>query len=175
MVACRLAHWGAHSVCVRVRTHHNDGCCAAVVVGWRLPVVGDRVFYWRHEGTTKMPGKAKRSGRWRGPALVVAIEPGVDIRPRTIWISHATTLLRCALEQLRPDYDAPHETDIFGSYDDVDHHLKQLRRGASRYDDLMAHRLPDDNGDDTYHDPNGPDYDDPDFDGSPPDDDDDDH
>ena len=38
----------------------------------RLPVVGDRVFYWRQHGTTKMPGKAKRAGRWRGPALVVA-------------------------------------------------------------------------------------------------------
>ena len=41
----------------------------------RLPVVGDRVFYWRQEGTSKMQGKAKRAGRWRGPALVVTVEP----------------------------------------------------------------------------------------------------
>ena len=27
----------------------------------RLPVVGDRVFYWRQEGTSKMQGKAKRA------------------------------------------------------------------------------------------------------------------
>ena len=41
----------------------------------RLPVVGDRVYYWRQHGTTKMPGRAKRAGRWCGHALVVAVEP----------------------------------------------------------------------------------------------------
>ena len=95
----------------------------------RLPVVGDRVFYWRQEGTSKMPGKAKRAGRWRGPALVVTVEPGIDVRPRTIWVSHGTVLLRCALEHLRPDYDTPYEHDGLQTWEDVDAHLKELRRG----------------------------------------------
>ena len=134
----------------------------------RLPVVGDRVYYWRQHGTTKMKGRAQRAGRWRGPAVVVAIEPGEDIRPRTVWIVHATTLLRCALEHLRPDYDTPYQDDGIETFDDVDDILKRAHRTGSRYDDLISQPFPEDEGDDI--DLDQPDYDDHDFEDEDPDD-----
>ena len=83
------------------------------------------------------------------PALVVAVEPGLDVRPRAVWISHATTLLRSALEHLRPDYDTPYDDDGLQTWEDVDAHLKELRRGTSRYDDLTQQNVPNDDGPDS--------------------------
>jgi len=96
----------------------------------RSPGVGDSVFYWRHHGTTNMAGHAKRAGRWRGPALVAAVELGIDVLPHSEWCARTTVLLCGALEHLRPDYDTPYDDEGLSAFDDVGRHLKMLCRGA---------------------------------------------
>ena len=45
------------------------------------------------------------------PALVCDIEPGDDVRSRTVRTTHATTLLQCASDHLGPAHGTPYEDD----------------------------------------------------------------
>ena len=63
--------------------------------------VGQQVFYWRDA-----PGGAGPKLRWRGPAVIVMVEPGkTGPTNNTYWLTHGTTLLRVSGEHLRPHLD----------------------------------------------------------------------
>ena len=61
------------------------------------PVVGQRVFFWRLQGTGIL-----QKNKWRGPARVVAVEHDGQQRPLVLWLAHGTTLLRCGPHQVKP-------------------------------------------------------------------------
>ena len=63
--------------------------------------LGDWVYYWRQSDSKLDPT------RWRGPALVCAIEPrsqetGV-LRASVYWLAHGSSLVRVAPEHIRPE------------------------------------------------------------------------
>ena len=57
--------------------------------------LGDWIYYWR-QGETKLDPT-----RWRGPALVCAIEP--RIRASVYWVAHGSNLVRVASEHIRAE------------------------------------------------------------------------
>ena len=81
--------------------------CAAVLARTRAEhrnfVVGTYVFYYRQQDTDGRGGKFVPSGRWRGPALLCAVEEPAQSGPGSVvyWVAHGTALVRCAPEQLR--------------------------------------------------------------------------
>ena len=60
--------------------------------------LGDFAYYWRQ-------GEQKLEARWRGPALVVAIEPRSDGHqtPSVYWSAHGTSLVRPGAQNVRPE------------------------------------------------------------------------
>ena len=65
------------------------------------------MFYWRDA-----PGGAGPKLKWRGPAVVVMVEPGkTGPTNNTYWLAHGTTLLRVSGEHLRPHLDHRNDTD----------------------------------------------------------------
>ncbi|CAE7883123.1 ISU1, partial [Symbiodinium necroappetens] len=62
-----------------------------------VPRVGQKVFFWRIQGAGIL-----QKNRWRGPARVVAIETDDHGTEWVIWLTHGTSLLRCAPHQVRP-------------------------------------------------------------------------
>ena len=67
-----------------------------------LPLqIGDYAYYWRSND------KKLAISRWRGPALVCAIEPrkldSGATKPSVYWLAHGSALVRVAPEHLRPE------------------------------------------------------------------------
>ena len=62
--------------------------------------IGSYVYYFRAQAPDNKGGKLTPSGRWRGPALVCAIEERAG-KQDVIWVAHGTSLVRAAPEQLR--------------------------------------------------------------------------
>ena len=63
--------------------------------------LGDWIYYWR-QGENKLD-----PARWRGPALVCAIEPRKNddgrIRASVYWVAHGSSLVRVASEHIRAE------------------------------------------------------------------------
>ena len=58
-------------------------------------MVGDWVFYWKPQTHTLDPF------RWRGPALVIAVECTTDRATTIFWVVHGSSLVRTTRQQLR--------------------------------------------------------------------------
>ena len=101
------------------------------------PQVGQKVFYWRIQGTNIF-----QKNRWRGPARVVAVESNDSHKPVVLWLAHGTSLVRCAPHQVRPmvedaGYNVP--ADPQAALAD----LQALRaRGTTQFRDI-AHNQPE--------------------------------
>ena len=64
--------------------------------------VGSYVYYFRAQAPDNKGGKLNPAGRWRGPALVCAIEERAN-KQDVIWVAHGKSLARATPEQLRPE------------------------------------------------------------------------
>ena len=90
---------------------------------------GDWVLYW----LSKTSPNRLAAGRWHGPAKVISQE-GQSI----VWVSHGTTILRCAPENLRPA--SLREWQQLSSYDSALPHKNT--GGASTFVDLTLPNAP---------------------------------
>ena len=62
--------------------------------------LGEYAYYWRQ-------GEQKLEARWRGPALIVAVEPRTDGTqlPSVYWLAHGSSLIRAAAGNVRPEVE----------------------------------------------------------------------
>ena len=100
-------------------------------------VVGDYAYYWRIN-------MDKELSRWRGPALVCAIEQHPNGRPETYWMAHGAALVRVGQVMARREVPAEREARLQAFPDTAAREptmkrvLKALRpvRGPIRFLDL---------------------------------------
>ena len=118
--------------------------------------VGSYVYYYRAQGSGAGSGKLSPMGRWRGPALVCAVEEPSAAGPGAItyWLAHGSSLVRCAPEQLRAElpperarrlHHAPASEALLPVMDQVRSALRPVR-GPVRSLDLTSHPVPADAG-----------------------------
>jgi len=98
--------------------------------------VGQHCFYRRESGAPRL-----RKSRWRGPATVVMIEYNHN-KPVTYWLVHATNLIRCAPEHVKPEIKSE-GNDIASGLEEAKKQVQEIRgRSTTLYQDLRKQGPP---------------------------------
>ena len=112
--------------------------------------------YFRSQTPDGTASKYTPAGRWRGPALVCAIEEPHGSGPGSsmLWLSHGTSLVRCAPEQVRAEFPVEQAQRQLHSpeTESTDERMLRVRRalrparGPVRFLDFTARPSPTDAG-----------------------------